>query len=983
MSDENGDTGTAVDERSQLIEYLRKQSIGPADGSDEVLYEPPHRRYLMGVLYPRNATFGDSVTAAEDETDPGVEPDESGDDPIRLSSEWYPSSMGMSMYVDGSPSLNCAISAGMYVESKADRSAGAPGSKAWTRSDIASIGSPEIIHLSAGSPPSTPILGGRATIRSRWRTSGRGHVVTISLVNELTRYDDEKVDAQDCLYQVGFEIGVPDGALLQYPSIDLSTFDEEEDELRLLYRDDRTFAVGHGCAVSWQLGDTDSVSLIRTEFLPAIEVPPITSVTGGPTGILQLSMLADPNLGTDRLSRDLLAFVDHYEEWRVEVEELLREAPEHMHETGRSLLAKVDVAIERMRKGVEVLATDPQVLQAFRLANLAMLMQMRHGASDLGGAERQPGTVPGDALPLLAAVPDDYRAEEYSWYPFQLGFILLVLESLVNESSEYRDVVDLLWFPTGGGKTEAYFAVSALEIFLRRMRHGARGGGLTILTRYTMRLLTTQQFQRAASLICAAELIRRDDPVTLGKEPITIGLWVGGAASPNHHSEARDLIEAVVDRPQDGSPFPIQRCPWCGSALVPDGAGEEQLGFRLTDRLAFTCTDTACPFSAGLPIAIVDEDVYRNPPTYMLATVDKFAQLAWKAESSVFFGSDHQMGPSLLIQDEFHLLTGPLGTTAGLYEHAIEAAFSMRGSRPKVVASTATIRRSDAQSKAIFGRPVFLFPPSGIDSDDAYFRRTDRSKPGRMYVGVLAPSHTIATAEVHVASALLQGPTELSMTGRPLDGFSTLVIYHNTKRELGRTMTLARDDIPTRIALIANDEARTRDVGSDSVVELTGNIGGDEVPRVLARLEQSFGSGDHVSVLATTNMMSVGVDVPRLALMMVAGQPKTASEYIQATSRVGRSQVPGLVVTLLSSTKPRDRSHYEGFTPFHSSVYQHVEPTSVTPFSLASRRRALAACLVILARHGLGYSDNNVAGDFDALGDDGDRVREVMMRAVE
>ena len=120
-----------------------------------------------------------------------------------------------------------------------------------------------------------------------------------------------------------------------------------------------------------------------------------------------------------------------------------------------------------------------------------------------------------------------------------------------------------------------------------------------------------------------------------------------------------------------------------------------------------------------------------------------------------------------------------------------------------------------------------------------------------------------------------------------------------------------------------------------------------------------------VDLLLCTNMFSVGVDVPRLALMMMNGQPKTASEYIQATGRVGRGDVKGLVAAYYSDAKPRDRSHYETFIQFHSYMNMHVEPHSVTPFSLPSRKRALHAALVIVMRHWGGLPANDDASKFD------------------
>jgi hypothetical protein len=348
----------------------------------------------------------------------------------------------------------------------------------------------------------------------------------------------------------------------------------------------------------------------------------------------------------------------------------------------------------------------------------------------------------------------------------------------------------------------------------------------------------------------------------------------------------------------------------------------------------------------------------------------------------VFFGDERHEPPSLIIPDELHLLSGPLGTTVGLYEAAVEALIEFNGTPPKVIASTATIRRADEQAVALFGRNVRLFPPSGLDADDSYFARIDRERPGRLYVGLMAPGHTISTAVIHTAAVLLQASGEVALHPPQDDGYATLVVYHNSLRELGRTVTLARDDIPARIKFIAEDESRIRRLEDEDVVELTSNVSGRELPSLLERMFKPASEPDGIALLATTNMLSVGVDVRRLGLMLVNGQPKTTSEYIQATSRVGRGAVPGLVFALFTSTKARDRSHYETFLPYHAALYRYVEPTSVTPFSPPARARGLHAALVILMRHGGGLSADDAAGRIRDADGAVARAAEALIRRV-
>ncbi|MBO0881965.1 MAG: helicase, partial [Mycobacterium sp.] len=507
---------------------------------------------------------------------------------------------------------------------------------------------------------------------------------------------------------------------------------------------------------------------------------------------------------------------------------------------------------------------------------------------------------------------------------------------------------------------------AAFTILHRRLTHLDDGAGTTVITRYTLRLLTVQQFQRAATMIMACERIRQGRPGELGSIPISIGVWVGGSNTPNNYAQAVRLRRDLERGLKPTESFQVDQCPWCGTSLIPRGEADPRWGITATNSsIRFHCVNERCDFYSGIPISSVDEDLYAHPPTLLVGTVDKFARLAWDERAGVFFGAGDLPGPSLMIQDEFHLISGPLGTIVGLYEAAFDVLMQHHGASPKIVAATATIRRAGEQSRGVFGRDVALFPPSGLDAGSSYFVRTDASLPGREYVGVMPQGHTHVTALVHLAAALLQAPRDVELSDAVLDGYWTLVAYHNSLRELGKTVTLAHDDFRSRMETIARTSDRVRPI--DDVRELTSRVQAVEIPRVLERLGRSYGKHGVVSLVAATNMISVGVDVERLGLMVVDGQPKTTAEYIQATSRVGRKSMkhPGLVVTLYSPTKPRDRSHYESFVPYHSMLYSAIEPTSVTPFSVMARSRALHADLVVLARHALGLGDNADAGKFD------------------
>jgi len=945
--------------RDAVVAYLGAELIGPAGDADEVLHDPPHRRYLMGTLYPQETQTTELEEIEADDAAEGSIGEELADDPVTLAHEWMPSSIGVSFFLTGAETLECRVWAARYQTEQEGRS------KRWRRIPIALDTEPETVTLrpAEGRRRAEPVsvLDGRAVLESYWRPLGEGYLVTVSLVNAQVALEPDKVDPEQTLHQIGMTCAAPVGSIREYPHVDALSTDPEDAELRILYRKAKVFAVGHGCSVGWDTDSVDEVDELRIEFMPTWSVPALTQDVGNDTGILSLAVLADENVPTDRVVADLTSFIDSYDAWIQTLPAAHGDIPDRLLPARDRLLDRLRGAAERMRQGVTLLESDATVLRAFRLANRAMLMQMRHAAEDLGGTRRRRDE---STLPTL-----DYLDErELRWYPFQLAFLLLTLPSVADESAADRALVDLLWFPTGGGKTEAYLALSAFVIFLRRLHAADRGGGTAVITRYTLRLLTAQQFQRAAALLCACELVRRERESEMGTEPLTIGLWVGEEAAPNTFSRARELYEEMLDEADPRNRFQLESCPWCGTELVPEHREDDArfYGFESTaSSFRFFCPTAACPFHDRLPVAVVDEELYERPPTVLIATVDKFARLAWLERAGVFFGRGRYEPPSLIIQDELHLLSGPLGTTVGLYEAAVEALIHVHGVQPKVIASTATIRRADEQAVALFGKRVRLFPPSGLDATDSYFARVDESRPGRLYVGVMAPGHTISTAIIHTGATLLQAPLELPLESRESDAYSTLVVYHNSLRELGRTVTLARDDIPARIKFLASDEAKTRKLEDDDVVELTGNVSGKELPSLLSRMEVPAMDPNGIALLASTNMLSVGVDIRRLGAMLVNGQPKTTSEYIQATSRIGRGEVPGLVATLFTSTKPRDRSHYESFLPYHAALYRYVEPTSVTPFSPPARTRALHAALVILVRHGAGLAADDEAGRID------------------
>jgi hypothetical protein len=336
--------------------------------------------------------------------------------------------------------------------------------------------------------------------------------------------------------------------------------------------------------------------------------------------------------------------------------------------------------------------------------------------------------------------------------------------------------------------------------------------------------------------------------------------------------------------------------------------------------------------------------------------------MAWREEVGTLFSRDGQNPPpDLIIQDELHLISGPLGTMVGLYEAAVDAA-STGTARPKIVASTATIRRASQQVRAVFDREARQFPPSGITSTDSYFsvEASPQTKGTRRYLGVMAPSVSHTTLLVRAYAAVLQAAKDLPADDEVRDVYWTLLGYFNSLRVLGGAYMQVLDDVPMRLKVVARRlGTEPRELGEPG--ELTSRVSSSEIPHELAKLENSYPDDQAPDVVLATNMISVGLDVDRLGLMVVMGQPQATAEYIQSTSRVGRKH-PGLVVVLYNAARSRDLSHFESFSAYHRALYRQVEATGATPFAARARDRGLHGVLVSLLR----LLVKGLAGDKDA-----------------
>ena len=632
-----------------------------------------------------------------------------------------------------------------------------------------------------------------------------------------------------------------------------------------------------------------------------------------------------------------------------------------------------------IQNGLKILKSNPMAFLAFQLANKAILLQQIHSTSQvrlLSFDEKS------KRLVFLESYtkPDPLKTNSNKgyWRAFQIAFLLATVESVANADSLERDIVELIWFPTGGGKTEAYLGLAAFSLLLRRLKDQT-DDGVQVLMRYTLRLLTTQQFLRSSRLLCALEQIRKENTEELGNKEFSIGLWVGGNNTPNTRDNAKTVFKALEKGEKYAeNKFVLDRCPWCGAQMGPLDDEQSKKSktyvvgyYRTGNSISFKCSDKTCEFFSGLPIYVTDEEMYDNPPSMIIGTVDKFAMLTWKPAARALFGigndgSRIKTPPSLIIQDELHLISGPLGSMVGLYEVLIDELCTDRRTaksvKPKIISSTATIRRYREQIKALYARgQASLFPPPGIDVSDSFFSKYATNKEGnlesgRIYVGIHAPGlGSMQTVQVRTFTSLLQSPMAFPDSER--DPWWTLLLFFNSLRELGTTLSLLQSDIPDYQQVYLNRIENTKRLwrAFSEIIELTGRASSQDVPKSITTLEKRYPGQSQqkpVDVCLASNILEVGVDIERLSLMAIVGQPKTTSQYIQVTGRVGRnwSERPGLIVTLYSASKPRDRSHFEKFVSYHKKLYSQVEPTSVTPFSAPVLDRALHALMIAYTR---------------------------------
>jgi len=1020
--------------RAELETAIINDLLGPAGGeSEEIKESRVSDRYFVGLLAPKKRSerqpeeqpetqdtteIADSGNSEEGTTDSTVPP---------VSSTMFPSSVGLTFCVDSQVDImEIHVSWGRYEredsENYFNETTGLP-QKVWKRYPMGGKTQQKLtpnksIHWVIN-PEQSPEVYLDGKIK---RLDNQDWIISLFLINAQSEPNQNRDRAW--LFQPEIKVkSINNTPIFVRTPVNRYIADQEEEAMAMLYRNHVEFATGHGISVHAETcpDNPQKALILKTSVIPRYEVAKTTPPKTEEIPELQGLTLDMKELATSD-PQQLQILAQAYQSWINQQLQKLTQIKEYQ-EIGTLSLAQCQRTQTRIETGINTLIENSQAREAFHFMNEAMYQQRLH--SIYSEKKRR-----GENIKL----EDIDIPKNRSWYPFQLAFILLNIPSLTNlehtdRSNLEQAIADLLWFPTGGGKTEAYLGIAAYTMGIRRLqgvigdRHPA---GVTVLMRYTLRLLTLQQFQRATTLICACENIRRQNPDKWGQERFSIGLWVGGS-TPNYTKDSEDFVLNSRKKGQStrgGSPHQLTNCPWCGTAIDIGKNIHVETYSKGRGRTIIKCNNflEPCPFSKsdGLPIFVVDEEIYRSLPTLLIATVDKFAQMTWKGPVQMLFGrvdgycprhgfrspdledeNQHKATgsfqatqtlphsqlrpPDLIIQDELHLISGPLGSLVGLYETAVDylCSWELNGKKiyPKIIASTATIKQAHSQVKQVFSRQLQIFPPQGIDVSDNFFSRqrpTTPETPGRLYLGICAQGRRVKAATIRVYLAAMASAQYLyEKYGESVDPWMTLVGYFNSVRELGGTRRLVDDDITIRLSKMVERGLANRTLRE--IDELTSRKDSTQIPELLDRLEIPFNPKEKktrpLDVVLATNMISVGVDVKRLGIMVVCGQPKNTAEYIQATSRVGRTY-PGLVITLYNWARPRDLSHYERFEHYHATFYQQVEALSVTPFASGATYRGLAALLISLVR--LSDSEFNANSQAGAITQDHPLVQQAI-----
>ncbi len=994
--------------RQKIIEAIRTDLIGPRE-DEEVLEENPRYAYLVGMLDAQNDDE-DYSSAGEQEVDADMAIEDGEDytageeddnEPISTTRFQLPSSIGISFYVQSDLNgLNLDVCWGDY--SKSSRKYTGKDEKEHSRAVYTRIPMKETVRVVFADFTRTNdyplVCDSNVHVHvSRIPLKGGYSLVTAYVVNKRKNPANS---TERLMFQVELKAHAEDGR---------PVFIAEHICREILAADEFYFAQrpilgrGRGCAAVWDKPVNGKTTSISTAFIPEYEFPGVSAALDGFDQYYFSTLTMSKKAKKDETIGKLKTLADSYDSWITKTLSGSKQMEDQAfrERIGNTVIGRCQDALRRIREGIHIIEIDDTAFEAFCFMNCVIFLQnsiknyaKKHGTDEV-------------VCSFTDFIRQKGKSSNFGWRPFQIAFILMNLAGIVNPEHPDREIVDLLYFPTGGGKTEAYLGLMAFAIANRRLRATEDSeynldGGVTVMLRYTLRLLTTQQRDRITKMVVAAEKIRRQAYPRFGTEPISIGFWVGGGVTPNKFEE---FIEKP-DRPQDARSAvnhvckQLLTCPFCGKPL------KEENFYIDTDRktIEIYCSDRDCEFYKyrdgryPIPVYLVDEEIYSKCPTIILSTVDKFARLPWDVNTNALFGrvnrkcsrdgyvaigAEHGrhnrtetlptstltdirpfLPPELIIQDELHLITGPLGTVYGAYETIIEDMCTHDGIRPKYVVSTATIKNAEEQTRCLYARKnTTQFPPNGFEIGDSFFIREIPvdDNPFRKYVGICAPGQSMKNALLWIYAIILQAAYTYSLQEEyrdVIDPYYTLVGYFNSIRELGGAVRLLQDDIPKRIHRIKRKYGLEKERYLYRNEEITSRMASFRIPEKLSQLETTFEKKGCLDTAIATNMIAVGMDVDRLGLMAVTGQPKQNSEYIQATSRIGRSH-PGLVVTLYNAYRPRDLSHYENFTGYHAQLYRFVEGTTATPFSARARDRVLHALVISAIRLNYPQMANN------------------------
>lgn len=995
--------------RKQIIDALKIDLIGP-ETEDEVLEESPAYAYLIGILYPREAeTLEQDINITEqkysdiesDDLEGSTTMDEDEDEQVIPTKFKKQSSIGVSFYIKDEPT-NLKVSCKWaiydkfqeeYMDKEGKKKKRYKYKRSQQNEDV-------ILELNKDKNSDDIPLKIDQTIKLHYSTiklNNNYSLISIYMYNDKSKSNCE---LNDIIFQCEFSVEETNGREIFIPEHKCR---ERLAQDEFYYEQRPIFARGRGCAAEWNNENIYKANKIATTFIPEYEILGVSAdLECFEKGIFSTAHLINPSK-KEEINNRLMTLHDEYKKWIKELGTFPNMEDEAFKESvGQKVIEDCQKALNRIKEGIDLINKNENVRDAFCFMNRVMFLQ---------NAIKNYSKKHGNNIECSFNDFSDPRnpANNFAWRPFQLAFILMNLQSIIDPNSNDRQIVDLLYFPTGGGKTEAYLGLIAFTIAFRRLKKAVGNfncdGGVSVILRYTLRLLTTQQRDRLTKMIVAAEMERHNEELKnpknpkYGKESFSIGFWVGGGVTPNKFEEIEEDVSG------NGKKSLLYKqlltCPFCGKELeekdycIDTGNKTIEIYCHDKDCMFYKYRDNRLP----IPVYLVDEEIYAKCPTIILSTVDKFARLPWDVNVNNLFGRvcaksengyiaigkkvdkkaesiNPFLPPELIIQDELHLITGPLGTIYGAYETMVEelCTYKLDGNlvKPKYIVSTATIKNANEQTKCLYGRKeLSKFPSNGFDIRDSFFIKelNLNENPFRKYVGISAFGQSMKTTALRVYAVLLQKTFELSNNDEYkdlIDPYYTLIGYFNSVRELGGTVRLLQDDIPKRINRIKKryNCAKTRYI---KYTEITSRIKAERISKLLQQLELPYTDRDCLDTAIATNMIAVGMDVDRLGLMTVTGQPKQNSEYIQATSRIGR-KYPGLVVTIYNPYRPRDLSHYENFIGYHSQIYRFVEGTTATPFSARARDRVLAA-LVISAIRLLfpAFSENDGASKINDL----------------